>query len=450
LDIGTQIVRQSQELENLRGQHTEAGAILRQPRTDERWKKLRETLGVEDPTGSESAEDIWRQFPKTWKSSDLPELVKQHEKKPEHKLLSDWMNLVRHAWEANSYWLPYEKSANSATRQLAYESLHTTPWDSATKDRFRNAWWLDHIQVTGEDGKKRRPSASELPLRVEFVVDKLLKLSAENWVRKELLPLAKILRSDPAPGQKSDLATWEPWIPSVDETATNFLVDQALEPWNRDKVEQANIELKALNEARKIWKQLADIDELSWSDFKSATETAAGGIPDKPLREEVVRILSVWMTALETRSQWTVALGQAEMESGYGTWRLLTIYIPDRSNKDDWREWKSETAHDYFGEGPTITWRLGESIRLLLEGEKNYLGYRPDLIYAPQFTQFKGPVALWRMHNAGEISQKGTAGTTRFLKCSVKGWPGPPADRDLNPMIRELQSTVEEVLSTGK
>lgn len=213
------------------------------------------------------------------------------------------------------------------------------------------------------------------------------------------------------------ISDWSSWT-SRQRTEEAEFVDAWLKfrkaPWDESLRESADQTSKAFQKASKIWRDYAPSNKSeSWDVFRGNLETAAKA-QTNPIVE---KILNAWMTEFSRRDSWTLQLGEAKGAAGNGRWRLITVYLDGEFHKEDLREWETETSHDYRPTDVSTDWRRGKPIKVLVEGERNYIGARPDFIDQT----FGGPVAIWSLHEAGTI------GTQEYsLAIDVKDCPGPP------------------------
>ena len=201
------------------------------------------------------------------------------------------------------------------------------------------------------------------------------------------------------------------------------------QPWG-SKLTEAREQLAALRTAAEIWNRYATEQDLSWDDFKAKTDDAAVG---KPNEERVQKIFREWQAAFNThKGKWTLQLisGEAKTED-YGTGRLVTIYV-NGSNvaNTKYHEWMKATAHDYTQDENhgtlEFSWEPGQSIGLLLEGERSVVlgGARENLIDVTSDTdKYGGPVAVWWLQLLPRIHANGVV-----LEWRIKDCPGPPPD----------------------
>jgi len=226
------------------------------------------------------------------------------------------------------------------------------------------------------------------------------------------------------------------------------LVRQAVhQPWGPN-LKEAQDQLAALKTAADIWNRYATEQDLSLDDFRSKTDDAAIG---KPNEERVQKILRDWRAAFNThKGKWTLQLisGKAKT-AGYGTGRLFTIYVngSDVANTG-YHEWTKATSHVYTKDTEQSTlefsWQPGQSIGLLLEGERSFwsVGTRENLIdCTSDKDKYGGPVAVWWLQLLPKIHDNGVA-----LKFRIKDCPGPPPEVYQNSAINKAESAVEQLL----
>lgn len=216
-------------------------------------------------------------------------------------------------------------------------------------------------------------------------------------------------------------ADWSPWA-SRRRTEEAPFVDAWTKfrkaPWDESLRQSADQALDALKVASWTWWIYASKTGDSWDVFRGNLEAAAKG----QANPQVEKVLNAWMSAFNLSNTWNLRLSQATGGAGNGRWRQVSIYIDPTWSKDpdkyDWREWATETSHDYRLATLKPNWKRGQSIQVLLEGERSYLtGTRPNFIDET----FTGPVALWSLHQAGVIASKDFS-----LLIDVEDCPGPP------------------------
>ena len=185
-------------------------------------------------------------------------------------------------------------------------------------------------------------------------------------------------------------------------------------PWDESLRQSADQALDALRISSWTWWTYASKTSDSWDVFRSNLEAAAKAQSNP----QVEKVLNAWMSAFNLSSTWNLRLGQAKGAAGNGRWRLMSVYIDGTWHKEDWREWSTEIAHDYRLDRLPIAWRRGQSVEVLVEGERSYLtGTRPNFLDQT----FTGPVALWSLCQAGVIETKDFS-----LEIDVEDCPGPP------------------------
>ena len=196
-------------------------------------------------------------------------------------------------------------------------------------------------------------------------------------------------------------------------------------PWDESLQQSVDRTSEALRNASRIWWDYASTSKSeSWDVFRSNLETEAKA-QSNPIVEKV---LNAWMTEFNRRGTWTLRLGKATGAAGNGRWRLISMYLDGKWHKEDWREWSADISHDYRSADVPIAWRRGQSVEVLVEGERSYLtGTRPNFLDQT----FGGPVALWSLHQAGVIGTKDFS-----LAIDVDDCPGPP--RSIIQSLRKL------------
>ncbi len=226
----------------------------------------------------------------------------------------------------------------------------------------------------------------------------------------------------------SRAANWSAWLPRRRSEEAPFVetwTKYRKTPWDESLQQSVDRTSEALRNASRIWWDYASTSKSeSWDVFRSNLETEAKA-QSNPIVEKV---LNAWMTEFNRRGTWTLRLGKATGAAGNGRWRLISMYLDGKWHKEDWREWSADISHDYLSADVPIAWRRGQSVEVLVEGERSYLtGTRPNFLDQT----FGGPVALWSLHQAGVIGTKDFS-----LAIDVDDCPGPP--RSIIQSLRKL------------
>lgn len=218
--------------------------------------------------------------------------------------------------------------------------------------------------------------------------------------------------------RSADWSTWASRRRTEEAPFVDAWAKSRKAPWDESLRQSADQALDALKVASWTWWIYASKTGDSWDVFRGNLEAAAKA----QANPQVEKVLNAWMSAFNLSNSWNLRLGKATGAAGNGRWRQLSIYIEPTWSKDpdkyDWREWATETSHDYGLVMLKPGWKRGQAIQLLLEGERSYLtGARPNFIDET----FTGPVALWSLHQAGVIASKDFS-----LLIDVEDCPGPP------------------------
>ena len=235
-------------------------------------------------------------------------------------------------------------------------------------------------------------------------------------------------------------ADWSTWVSRRRTEEAPFMAAWTKfrkAPWDESLRLSADQALDALRVSSWTWWTYASKTSDSWDVFRSNLEAAAKAQSNP----QVEKVLNAWMSAFNLSSTWNLRLGQAKGAAGNGRWRQVSIYIDPTLTKDpekfDWREWTAETSHDYRLTTLSPTWKRGQTVQILLEGERSYLtGTRPNFLDQT----FAGPVALWSLDQAGVIEAKNFS-----LAIDVEDCPGPPKS-----LIQAFKKRLtEEAAKTG-
>lgn len=246
-----------------------------------------------------------------------------------------------------------------------------------------------------------------------------------------------------------DLADSQRWWPH-DRTLLELLQRVALRPWDAAAEKDLRDRLGALNLAGEKWHEWAYNPEMERDDIEDYNPHGHGGDHGHAYKPEMEwediekliesdpefnlyggqprEILNGWRSRIiEGKSKgWTVQLvSGSSKKTNWGTGRLVSIGSDDE--KIGWTDsvahsWAKPTAHTYPRTKASqlhIKWEPDKPLGVKLRGEEGYVWGRYEMI--TKTDQFRGPLALWRMHNAGMVEQDGFV-----LKFEVLDCPGPP------------------------
>lgn len=202
-------------------------------------------------------------------------------------------------------------------------------------------------------------------------------------------------------------------------------------PWDKDLDSEVRKVAQSLLDAARAWEEWANRDSLAVAELDALIE---GQSP------AVQRILKGWRAAMVNRSRWTLRLRSGTAPEGWGVWRYVGVL-----GRDDWvysgdHKWDSPTRHVYPQSGPvpeiSFLWSMGNPTGVCLYGERRWgtFGLKRSLLISGESSgsSFEGPLAVWRMHHAGQAKEG------KFkLEFDVVDCPGPP--RNWRPRLPSAQ-----------
>jgi hypothetical protein len=235
----------------------------------------------------------------------------------------------------------------------------------------------------------------------------------------------------------------KPWL-SADAELKRLHDSATFEPWE-DWLDRAKVRLESLRAAAAVWSNCA----TSEAD------------PDLVIRNEpdetVQKVLKGWYKAAQTGGPWTLQLvrGYAARGANLGTTRVVTLAAAQHASAGtathNWspvaaEDQEHETNHDYLKDDAhgrlSFDWRPGESIELIVEGERGLFN-RGVLLARPNLIDrlFDGPLAIWSLDQPGRVvSDDGNVA----LQFRIENCPGPP--RDWNAEAAAGKKLKEEAL----
>jgi len=217
--------------------------------------------------------------------------------------------------------------------------------------------------------------------------------------------------------ERDHLAIWFEWAKSRDGGLLSKLRKTTADPAKMDELQS---ELERWNEAAKLWNAWAHDDEIR-IDKGNGRDDLNGKIASRS--EPIKVILNEWMDAIEKNDNWKLRLLSGVAPAGHGTRRVIWV----REEMDD-HMWVDEIEGDYRQMPCEIVfdWKPGDPISVALSNGAS--AWKLGLGWSMLIDQsVGGPLALWRLHQAGKVELDGFV-----LKFEIENCPGPPRELPLS------------------
>lgn len=190
--------------------------------------------------------------------------------------------------------------------------------------------------------------------------------------------------------------------------------------------------LTALGVAELAWHIVDGRGDLTWDEFRSQLYTAVAAT-SSPMAATVA---STWINEFNSLAgpsglSFQPVTGTSPAKSG--GFRMFDVHIDGSQlaldDETTGHTWTDETSASYPEDTTPITapWRPGQTLQIKVYGERQTArgGLRPAYINQT----FGGPIAVWRLAQAGKIETGEHSMTLKVTAC-----PGPP------PPVRDFQN----------
>ncbi len=334
-----------------------------------------------------------------------------------HEQLVAWSATVKQAWDGiNHSWTKdqLKPGAKKSPREIAYMSFGQEPWNEARKLELVKAFWRDFA------ARVRDPMDKLAAIKAAFG-----RVPVKSWLRKDLIAYIKPLDASNAAWQRWKTQPREltkPWRERIDV------------PWDVDAKLREEEMLTALSVADREWRKVDGRGDLTWDEFQSQLYTAVAAARS-PM---VTTVASTWINEFNSLAgpsglSFQPVTGTSPAKSGL--FRSFDVHIDGSQlaldDETTGHTWTDETSFSYPEDTPPITapWRPGQTLQIKVYGERLSLrgGLRPTYINQT----FTGPIAIWRLAQAGTISMGEHSLTLKVTHC-----PGPP------PPVAEIQTAL--------
>lgn len=281
--------------------------------------------------------------------------------------------------------------------------------------------WREVLHSLTDEGRKDDSNENLKRLRVALGFDGSIDVPPE--IRKFLAKWYDAARSICLPARQ--------WFPADPEIKSRY--QRALEtPWDETRLQEARQRLDSLNAARKVWQDWAYDDNLAWDAIEKL-------IDDPKFDASTQEILKAWHRELLGRSTkpFVLQLKSGKAPEGWRITREVGVKGKKGWSYTSVHDWGKPTEHKYTSgdasHQKSFQWDPGSEIGICLYGEfRLATGFTKRPLHLEQY--FRGPLALWRLHDTSFVEQDGFR-----LEFEINDCPGPPPERLLKRTMDALK-----------
>lgn len=213
------------------------------------------------------------------------------------------------------------------------------------------------------------------------------------------------------------------WPATTQYSADRAMFRRAMQsPWT-DDFAAAEARADDLNAAARLWVKLSDKSDWTWQEVNEFVGNEDG------LSDGARKQIRGWLNRIREQGEWKLQPIAGIAPEGSGTARVIVL---SSLTSEGYHEWSRETSHKYaISDFYIFTWKPCDRINLSLDGERTAWRLWTDRPALIDEKSFEGPLAIWKLNQAGEVSTDGAN-----LSFSIVNCPGPPPKWGINPIKR--------------